>query len=82
MMPETWVPTSTSVTGSTVPVAITELRMVMRLVEAVSSVMSSLRWEPAQSQAPPASTMAASAAKSVVLCFMILLLLLLLLLSI
>ena len=41
MMPETWVPTSTSVTGSTVPVAVTELLIAMRLVGAVSSVISS-----------------------------------------
>ena len=39
MIPETCVPTSTSVTGSTVPVAVTELRIVMRLVGAVSSVI-------------------------------------------
>ena len=41
MMPETCVPTSTSVTGSTVPVAVTELRIVMRLVGVVSSVIPS-----------------------------------------
>ena len=39
MIPDTCVPTSTSVTGSTVPVAVTELRIVMRLVAAVSSVI-------------------------------------------
>ena len=38
MMPDTCVPTSTSVTGSTVPVAVTELLMVMRVAAAVSSV--------------------------------------------
>ena len=36
-MPDTCVPTSTCVTGSTVPVAVTELRMVIWLMGAVSS---------------------------------------------
>ena len=58
-MPETWVPTSTSVTGSTVPVAITELRIVMRLVAAVCSVMSSVRGERSQSHAPQTTATAA-----------------------
>ena len=70
MMPETWVPTSTSVTGSTVPVAITELRIVMRLVAAVCSVMSSVRGERSQSHAPQTTATAASAARSVFFRFM------------
>ena len=38
MIPDTWVPTSTFVTGSTVPVAVTELEMSILSVLAVSRV--------------------------------------------
>ena len=38
MMPDTWVPTSTFVTGSTVPVAVTEFEMSILSALAVSRV--------------------------------------------
>ena len=58
MMPDTCVPTSTSVTGSTVPVAMTEFRIVMRLVVAVSSVIPSRFGVCSSSHAPPTTTTA------------------------
>ena len=69
MIPETWVPTSTSVTGSTVPVAVTELRMAIRTAGAVSSVSRS----PAEGRSSNQRTAAVAAtpdARSMLLFFM------------
>ena len=60
MIPDTCVPTSTSVTGSTVPVAVTELRIVMRLVAAVSSVIPVCFEGRSANQSPQAATRAAT----------------------
>ena len=72
MIPETCVPTSTSVTGSTVPVAVTELRIVMRLVGVVSSVISASFAGRSSSHNPAAATTTAAVIRiffRFILCF-------------
>ena len=56
MMPDTCVPTSTSVTGSTVPVAVTVFEMELRPTLAVSSRMPPFDVLPVKNQIPPATT--------------------------
>ena len=56
MIPDTCVPTSTSVTGSIVPVAVTEFEISPLLTVAVAYVTLCLAGEPAKSHIPAPTT--------------------------
>ena len=56
MIPDTCVPTSTSVTGSIVPVAVTEFEISPLLIVAVAYVTLCLAGEPAKSHIPAPTT--------------------------
>ena len=70
MIPETCVPTSTSVTGSIVPVAVTEFEISPLLTVVVAYVTLCLAGEPAKNQIPaPTTTTTATAIKIIFFVF-------------
>ena len=70
MIPDTCVPTSTSVTGSIVPVAVTEFEISPLLTVTVAYVTLCLAGDPAKNQIPaPVTTTTATAIKVIFFIF-------------
>ena len=62
MIPDTCVPTSTSITGSMVPVAVTELEISPLLTVALAYITLCFAGEPVKNQIPPPTTTATATA--------------------